>query len=445
MTFMSTSERTVWTSWVAALAVAGAVLLIRCADEEPAKLVVSGYVLDASDSGSVQGANVMLFDANSNSPVTRAVTEADGSYTMEVDGGSYYLRVTAQQYVSSPPAGGQAVPFEGAVGEKVRKTVYLDPDPEAATAGSVSGHVLGSEGQPANGVLVVAADDAGTSGASAVSGPDGYFVLHNLQPGTYTLTAYFAGYQQTGSEVTVTVKAGSSKGPVDLTIVSSQGSTLTGKISFLASGNSAVDITLINPATREAIPGMYTFNDPQGLDYSIDDIPNGTYIAWASYRNDGYVMDPDWIRKNGLPTVTFDKAGQNRVLDFSVTGAIRVDSPTNPADSILPVAVATTQPTFKWNAYSAAKWYIVEVFDLRGNSIWGGFDSSGTVRHTAIDFHHTSAVFNFDGSASDMLVQGGTYRWKVFADGEPGADSLELISASEDLRGLFRVDTLPKQ
>ena len=58
-------------------------------------------------------------------------------------------------------------------------------------------------------------------------------------------------------------------------------------------------------------------------------------LARASYANDGIVMDPDWIVKNGEPFVTVSGSGTTR--DFSVTGAISLDAPTNASNSTVPV------------------------------------------------------------------------------------------------------------
>jgi len=59
------------------------------------------------------------------------------------------------------------------------------------------------------------------------------------------------------------------------------------------------------------------------------------------------------------------------------------------------------------------------------------------VNHTQIDANESSAVFNFDGSASDALQDGQTYRWKIYADDDATANIQNLISASEDQMALF--------
>ena len=88
-------------------------------------------------------------------------------------------------------------------------------------------------------------------------------------------------------------------------------------------------------------------------------------------------------------------------------------------------------------AVDKAKEYIVEVFDSNGETIWGGFNDT-EVQHTQIGQNATSAVFNFDGSATDELQDGEVYRWKIYADSDDLQNIQGLISSSEDQMGLFK-------
>jgi hypothetical protein len=53
--------------------------------------------------------------------------------------------------------------------------------------------------------------------------------------------------------------------------------------------------------------------------------------------------------------------------------------------------------------------------------------------------------FNFDSTAVEPLVMRQTYSWKVYADFFNRKEVGQLISSSEDLRGLFMagVDSIP--
>ena len=137
-------------------------------------------------------------------------------------------------------------------------------------------------------------------------------------------------------------------------------------------------------------------------------------MAWASYENDGYVMDPDWIFKNpGVLEISF-AFDTTKILNFSVTDAVTIVSPTNPADSLIPAVVDTTVPTFYWSAYPQAKEYIIEVRDANGNLMWGGFTNSGVINHTQIPKEWNSVAYNFDGTALSPLLSGNVYQWRIY-------------------------------
>jgi hypothetical protein len=69
--------------------------------------------------------------------------------------------------------------------------------------------------------------------------------------------------------------------------------------------------------------------------------------------------------------------------------------------------VETTTPTFSWQApdWGCASWYHLIVFDSTGNEIWW----------PAIPGDTTSAVYNFDGMATQPLTTGESYSWSVNA------------------------------
>jgi len=69
--------------------------------------------------------------------------------------------------------------------------------------------------------------------------------------------------------------------------------------------------------------------------------------------------------------------------------------------------VETTTPTFSWQApdWGCASWYHLIVFDNSGNEIWW----------PAIPGDTTSAVYNFDGMATQPLTPGESYSWLLNA------------------------------
>jgi len=432
-------------SW---LSIALITILAFCAKEPTGSgptTFIGGKVFNDHDTTPIADANVIAYNGNTNEPISRSLTAADGSYLLALPdsliGTAFYLKVTAQGFISSPPPEGAPIPFQPVWHDTLEKAVPLRADPATASLSRISGTVLlGSSGFSDG--LVVASGQGTTVSSSGVSGPDGYFVIYNLQPGTYSIRCYRAGYVQDTAAVSVTVSAQTAIANVNIHMIAGARGSLSGMITFLATANPNgidIDVTLINPLTRDVVPGLSTLLDDASRQYQLRLIPPGTYIAWASYRNDGYVMDPDWIRKSGLPTVTFTAADTAKTVDFSLTDAITVLSPTNPADTVYACSISTVKPTFRWESYPGAHEYIIEVNDIHGNLVWGGFDTAGVIRHAQIDSRATSAEFNFDNSARENLQVGQTYRWKVYADNDAAANVQGLLSSSEDLRGLFMV------
>jgi hypothetical protein len=269
------------------------------------------------------------------------------------------------------------------------------------------------------------------------SGPDGYFVFFNLSYGNYKINALKASYSS-DSMYNANISGNTLSNTINIDINQKTGSVLKGSVTFLAVSNGIVDVSILDKQTMATVNGLTTIID-SSRNYQIKNIPQGNYIAWASYKNDGYVMDPDWIFKNpGALEINF-ASDSNASLNFSVTNAIQIISPTNNPDTILPFLVDSLNPVFSWNAYPQAKEYIVEVKDLNGSIIWGGFDENGIIKHAKISKETTSVKFNFDGTAKSLLKHGEVYQWKVYADDNALDNVQTLLSSSEDLMGLFKV------
>jgi hypothetical protein len=391
-------------------------------------------ILNATNSSRIANANVVLYNADNNEAILRKSSGINGECSFEIDPGNYFVRITAQGYQPSPPENNAPVPFAVDKGETISRDFFLEPL-DVSLPGQIDGYV----NPVINNVLVIAEETDG-SRFSTVTGPDGYFVLFNMPYGGYTLYAYKVGYEAESNPAKV-LSSGTPSASATILLKETNGATLQGRVTFLASENSVVDISLVDSATFSAIPGLSTFSDTSssGPDYQINNIPSGTFLAWASFKNDGYVMDPDWIFKNpGVLSVTFTE-NDTIDLNFSVTDAVIINSPTNPPDSIYAVIADSTTPTFDWDAYPSAKEYIIEVRKENGEIIWGGFNADGSINHHKIDAQTSSVLFNFDGTASETLQSGQIYQWKVYADDSRDNGVQTLISSSEDLLGIFEI------
>ena len=407
----------------------------------PDPTVLEVVVRSAADSSLVEHSNVVLYQAENNEAVLRGMTDAHGMVRFDVDVGNYFLNISAQGYNSVPPENIAPIPFFVAAEDTTVEGILLNAMENGGSAGYVQGFVV-----PAvNNFLILAESQTNQEKYDTVSGPDGFFILYNLPYGTYDMDALKSGYQKDDA-VTATISAQAEVDTVSIAVSEYQGSVLKGSVTFLATENSVVDITLLDPETRAVIPGLSVMNELSGP-YRIESIPDGDYIAWASLKNDGYVIDPDWLFKNpGGLDISF-ATSDSLELSFSVTGAVTIISPTNPADSTYAFMADSQVPTFRWTSYSSAKEYFIEVKDHSGNVLWGGFNGDGTANHGFIGAAADSAIYNFDNQpGTPALEPGRIYQWKLWADkGSPGTTGFvdELISSSEDLRGIFQVPENP--
>ena len=388
-------------------------------------------VIKADDGMALAQAVVTLFDEN-NAFIDNLETSEEGLANFTLASGTYTARIQAQGYQMSPPRGVAAVPFAIVAGETHDITMSLLEHADDSATSQIHGNANIA------GMLVVATDTDAV--VSALTDDEGNYVLFNVPNGDFTITAYQAGYS--ANVIEQPISGENFVENADLDVAESTSVSLSGQVTFLATGNGIVDVTLIHPLTLDTIPGAVTQTNEQGL-YALENLPQGDFWAWASFNNDTYVMDPDWIIKNGgLPdAVAITVADIDLDKPFSVTGAVTLNNPTNAADLLIPSEVGSLTPSFNWTEYSSAQQYVIEVFNLQGNSIWGGWNTdTGIANHTVITSDTLSVAYNFDGSASASLVDGETYIWRITALKWKQTEGKYIaISASEDQMGLFTV------
>ena len=417
------------------------VLISSCSNDDdgaPTTGQLTGTVTDASTQEALVDVKILIFDASTNSPsTTSATSDAQGAFTVDLLPGDYYLKFFKQGYNSVPAPGIAPVSFTITAGQTTTQTAEMSAS-EIANGGYISGKV--SEGSAGvSGALVIAENSSADQAYSTISDNEGNYSIYNVPAGNYQVKAFLSNYNS--SPAAATVVSNTETLDINVAVTAGASGVLEGTIRNLATDNKDVDVTLVHPITKETIPGLSTVSVNQS--YTMSNIPNGTYIARATYQNDERVMDPDRIAKFGEPEVTF--AGNTIELTFDITNAVTLNSPSNAATSTQPVEINSTNPTFEWTAYSSTSDYVIEVVDLiSGNVVWGGFDYSGTapVKNIVIPSSQKSVVFNYDGSASiNALVAGRTYRWKIYAskNDQNSVTGWSLISSSEDQLGLFKV------
>jgi Carboxypeptidase regulatory-like domain len=437
---------------VSMVAIALAGLLHACSggggSSPPPPGFLSGTVTAGTPAAPLAAVSITVFDANTNAPVNAAVqTSVTGTYSIPLNAGSYYLKMSKQGYTPVPPSALLTpVPMNVASGATTTNDVTMAAS-TVSGGGWIQGKVSYSTGAGIGGVLVAA--ETGNSAHTSITDSAGNYAIHNLPAVSYTVKAFVKDATFTAQAGAVTADQATT---VDLTAAASP-ATGTVPVSFQMIAQTGVTspatmrISLVHPITKEAIPGLsLSQTHASSLNYSFSGVPDGNYVVRASFANDTIVVDPDAIVKFGEPEVNVAGGTPTpNLVDIKATGAVALLSPSNAVASTVPVDVsltATPIPTFSWNNYPSSSDYAIEVMDAAsGAVIWGGFSGSGGTLTKNVIVAGTSVAFNADGSASAQLEAGKTYRWRVYAskDDNTATPNWSLISMSEDQRGLIRI------
>ena len=105
-------------------------------------------------------------------------------------------------------------------------------------------YVKSTLGVPVPGALVIAIRQSDSITISGVSGPDGFYVLYNIPEGTYEMQASLSGWYQATRVINIGVTRQTVTSGADIQLTANAGTSLSGRVTFLAAQNSEVDITL---------------------------------------------------------------------------------------------------------------------------------------------------------------------------------------------------------
>ncbi len=392
-------------------------------------VTVSGTVFDTADAAPIEGARVVVQDANGAAVSGVAVTDGDGAYSVAVpaprnpDGTLaadtlYTLRADAAGFLTFPRPPREAIPLDvnglseaDRVVDNATTEVGLIALESTAGLGAISGEVTG---EAVSGTFVVA------GGASAVADADGSFTVFNVPEGTVTVQAYRLGANY--APETVDVETGETTGGVVLAAAGDATAVVSGDINLVNPGDGDLTSVILvveetfdeDTITGEAPPGFRAGD--VGNTWSLTGVPDGDYVVLAAFENDDLVRDPDTsIGGTEIQHITV-AGGDVSVTGFKITGALAVLSPG--ADGA--EAVSGAPVTLTWEDDSSEDEYAVVVYDALGNLAWEG---------TAVDAGGGAPVTaEFPGP----LEPGMYYQFRATSikDGVP-------ISSTEDLKGVF--------
>jgi hypothetical protein len=399
-------------------------------------------VVDGDTNTGLSNVGVIVIDGATGESIDLLTTDGTGRVSKTYATGALQLRVSSQNYAPSPPPGIPPLPVQIVANQTTSVTVSIDALP-AAERGMISGQVTNDQEQPAGGALIVVTAGDGTV-LSTTAHADGGYVLHNVPIGTATLTAFLGGYNfdPTGP-VTVITDANTDQ---NIMAVGTANGEISGHVSFTSISGDIIDITLLHPITRDTLPNLRVLTDGGGS-YLMRDVPYGEFEIIASLENDGFVLDPDLSVTQGIPMVLISEiAPVIANKDFKVTGSIELTNPASITDASVPEL--GDLPIFTWakaSSYASADYYVVEVVDESGDTVWGGFDSPAnnfTPLVTVPQGNDPSAGYNFDGTATlASLGPERYYQLRVYAVVVDTAEAkgYRLLSAGETLDGIFWV------
>jgi len=222
--------------------------------------------------------------------------------------------------------------------------------------------------------------------------------------------------------------------PLDLERTGAALGSVSGSVNIVnAPGGSSTSVVLVVASTfndvtlrGEVPPGLRApgSGSPSVTGgFTIDGVPDGTYMVLAAFENDDLVRDPD-LNIAGTQIVEVTVAGGAVTLSqsFKITGALDVVSP-GAGDA--PSEITGT-PTLTWADDSSEDYYTVEVFDSNGNIVWSDPNIPGVSGSPTV-----SVVYG-----GPALESGKTYQFRAMSwrsnNGNPSP-----ISSTEDLRGVM--------
>ena len=422
-------------------------------------VLLQGRVFDLTTDAGIPNAQVTAEEVSGRSVGQVAVTQPDGTYSLQVPsirsdtkgtplGETITLSAAARDYTAFPSGFRVALPVDtqGATATDAAKAYVVTSgpttiglDPVAANLRglpSISGKVdvtTADGGVSDTEILVAAEQQGGTGTPGTVTGradSTGAYTLFNVPAGSYAVQAYRQGVNYTAANATV---ASADVPNINLALSQTPTATLSGTVDIVAAAggsmtsvvvalestfNDALARGTLVPGLRSPSPG--TAPDVTGA-FSIPGMPDGKYVVLAAFENDGLVRDPDPnIAGTQIQHLEVTGGAISVQPSFKVTSAMAMVGP-GAGDTVEDV---TGTPAFTWHPYSSAHSYKVQLFDSLGTEIWNTTLAAGSGADESVPY-----------AGSTALVPGTVYQWRATAYGQNG----NPISQTEDLKGVFEL------
>ncbi|MEE9554536.1 MAG: carboxypeptidase regulatory-like domain-containing protein [candidate division Zixibacteria bacterium] len=255
---------------------------------------IAGTITDAATEEPIRWAWVVATGTEEPYSHRWALTNSDGEYEMELMSGTYEVEAYANGYI------------EGAIDEPVvvedEVVTGVDIALMSIIYGSISGTVYDNDsGEPVENARIKARMVDGWHGGSTRSGSEGDYVLENLRPGDYRLTAYGYGYFSEVYPDIVTVVGDENVPDIDFYLGSSEGpfdGFISGMVTDEETSEPIVDALLMVVSfgswydfrinfTHSGEDGSYLFDDLPPLEYKI-------FCNASGYSREFYDNKDNW-------------------------------------------------------------------------------------------------------------------------------------------------------
>ncbi len=320
---------------------------------------------------------------------------------------------------------------------------------QSTSAGTIAGIVSDPTGAVVNGVTVTLTDKATKATRSVTTNESGRYVLTNVNPGSYELSASKQGFATTKTQTQVTVGAsiamnlalqvGGSNVVVEVTAAGTELQTMNATV-----GNTVTAVALDNlPSLNRDVSTFVELQPGVSPDGSVA----GAVVDQSSFMLDGGNNTNDMDGSMSVYTSSFagDPTGGISNQSYAVAGGPTGVMPT-PADSVEEFKVNSAGQTADFNSSAGAE---VQVVTRRGTNTyhgsayeyyldnnWSANTWDNNLTGTPVPSWHRSRFgARFGGTLLPNLLGGKTY---FFANYEgyrwPNSETFERIVPSATMR-----------
>lgn len=299
------------------------------------KGIVKGSVLlsDASSSSVLSNITVVITDlANSHSYT--AATTASGSFIItDVYPGTYLVEISKEGYEDAYIS---EISVEGA------KVTTIPTTSLQVIGGSLSGSVSINGKPDLSGISILAENNEGKT-FFAITNSAGTFSWDKVSPGTYTISASYAGYK-TSSVTDVVVTIGGTVDNIIVPELEKATYSITGKILLegMESGFEGTSILIKNSSTLESVANTVTGTDGT---FTVSDIQPGEYVLTITHS--GYLTNNGTIVLVGTsPISVIDDIVLINAAGM-VSGTVKMESAAeNAGITILTISTTDSKKTY---------------------------------------------------------------------------------------------------